>query len=503
MPNGSREIYEFGSFRLNVVEHLFERIDGTQSPALPEKAFQTLTLLVRNNGRLLTKEELLSNIWPDTIVEENNLDKAIHAVRVALGETSKNTKYIQTVRKHGYRFVADVKRIDAEVVTDAIQLQNANGTSERSPSITRRSRVGMSQFALYMVLLAGVLAIGAFLFASGDNPDTTGTSGSNSKDDRGTSSDQAYALYKQANASIKGRSNQQNLRASIERLEEATSLDQSYAAAHALLARKRIELSNLVEDPTENCEKARIAVAKALELDEDLAEGYLALALQNHRCDWDFEGAGRAFRRALELKPNSVDVLSNYAVYLNTMGDTDAALANMERALQFDPSSDLNQHIYGILLYFARRYDDSISRLKFVAEQTNGAMGGGWIWLACDMKGDQPQALEWYINSQVDPNDKELAELLHKIYRSGGWQAIRMHQLETESSNPSYTKGKYYRMARIFTLIGNKDQAFIFLEKALDRRDAQLLMLKQEPAFDGLRSDERYAALLSRIGFDS
>lgn len=114
MSKESKEIYEFGPFRLDVGEHLFQRIDGAQNVPLPEKAFQTLVILLRNQGRLVTKAELLDAVWPDSFVEENNLDKAIHAIRHTLGEKAAVHKYVETVRKHGYRFVAAVTRIEAE-----------------------------------------------------------------------------------------------------------------------------------------------------------------------------------------------------------------------------------------------------------------------------------------------------------------------------------------------------------------------------------------------------
>ncbi len=89
MGRGSSERYEFGEFRLDVAERKVERHDGGACNALPEKAFQTLVYLVRNGGRLIPKEELLSAIWPDTVVEENNLGKAIHAIRRFFGECVK------------------------------------------------------------------------------------------------------------------------------------------------------------------------------------------------------------------------------------------------------------------------------------------------------------------------------------------------------------------------------------------------------------------------------
>ncbi|HVF47557.1 MAG TPA: tetratricopeptide repeat protein [Pyrinomonadaceae bacterium] len=113
MSREQKELYEFGDFRLDVGERQLERLDGTTKGSLPEKAFQTLVHLVRNPGELLTKEELLSVVWPDTIVEENNLGKAIHALRQYLGEKTGQQKYIETVPKHGYRFVAHVRRAES------------------------------------------------------------------------------------------------------------------------------------------------------------------------------------------------------------------------------------------------------------------------------------------------------------------------------------------------------------------------------------------------------
>ncbi len=113
MSKEAKEIYEFGGFRLDVREHVLERLEGGKLESIPEKAFQTLAHLVRNSGNLITKEELLLAVWPDTTVEENNLDKAIHVIRHVLGEKPGEQKYVETVRKHGYRFVATVVTLEA------------------------------------------------------------------------------------------------------------------------------------------------------------------------------------------------------------------------------------------------------------------------------------------------------------------------------------------------------------------------------------------------------
>lgn len=118
MSNERNELYEFGQFRLDVREHKLERLDGYANGSLPEKTFQILCILVQNSGHLLTKGELMDLVWPDSFVEENNLDKRIHAIRNYLGEKPGEQKYIETVRLHGYRFVADVTKFERDEVSN-------------------------------------------------------------------------------------------------------------------------------------------------------------------------------------------------------------------------------------------------------------------------------------------------------------------------------------------------------------------------------------------------
>src|SRR6185295_3119244 len=112
MSNVNRELYEFGTFRLDVAERLLSR-DGDRVP-LSEKAFDTLCVLVRRGNHLVRKDELLNEVWPDAIVEENNLDKNISLLRQVLGERTGEGKFIETVRGHGFRFVPEVRQIEEE-----------------------------------------------------------------------------------------------------------------------------------------------------------------------------------------------------------------------------------------------------------------------------------------------------------------------------------------------------------------------------------------------------
>ncbi|HVH29335.1 MAG TPA: alpha/beta fold hydrolase [Vicinamibacterales bacterium] len=106
MATDEAPVYEFGDFRLEVGERRLLR--GGQSVPLTTKVFETLRVLLERSGRLLTKDELMRLVWPDTVVEENNLNHNISVLRRALGEQSAGQRFIETVPRVGYRFVADV-----------------------------------------------------------------------------------------------------------------------------------------------------------------------------------------------------------------------------------------------------------------------------------------------------------------------------------------------------------------------------------------------------------
>jgi DNA-binding winged helix-turn-helix (wHTH) protein len=105
-----KSFYEFGGFRLDVNEHLLYRSDGRIVPLKP-KVVETLELLVRERGRLVTKDELLARLWPDTIVGEANLSQNIYQLRKVLEANQEGGKFIETVPKRGYRFMADVRGV--------------------------------------------------------------------------------------------------------------------------------------------------------------------------------------------------------------------------------------------------------------------------------------------------------------------------------------------------------------------------------------------------------
>src|SRR5258708_24373357 len=110
MNKAVRQMYKFGPFVLDPGERLVRH--GAARMELPPRAFDTLVVLVENNGRLLEKDELMRTVWGDTVVEENNLSQVVYLLRKALRDGEDGARYIETVPKRGYRFVAEVREFE-------------------------------------------------------------------------------------------------------------------------------------------------------------------------------------------------------------------------------------------------------------------------------------------------------------------------------------------------------------------------------------------------------
>jgi len=182
-------VYEFEGFRLDPVRRVLSRMDGTRVPLKP-KAFDTLLCMVEHRGELVTKEHLLESVWPSVVVEENTLNKNISMLRQALGENRGDHRFIVTEPGRGYRFVADVRRVEtsasspeAEIVADRravsnpehsagpapIQHRDAESPTDEAP---RRplSRPGPWHIALGLSL-AALVTFAVFVWATGPGVD--------------------------------------------------------------------------------------------------------------------------------------------------------------------------------------------------------------------------------------------------------------------------------------------------------------------------------------------
>lgn len=285
--------------------------------------------------------------------------------------------------------------------------------------------------------------------------------------------------------------------------QQAIDKDPNYALAYAGLADAYNRLSGFnALPPREGFPKARAAAMKALELDDKLAEAHTILGAVNLFYDWDWSGAEREFKRAVEINQSYSDAHQMYGYYLSAMGRFDEALYEMRRAQELDPLSLEKIAGIGDILSYRRQYDQALEQYQKALEMdpnsgyTHWSIGNVYV-----QKGRYEEAIAEYQKSIPLSGDSpdEPASLGYAYGLSG--KRREAHQVIDELKERS--KRSYISptlIAIIYTGLGEKDQAFAWLDKAYDGRDFILVLLKVEPMFDSLRSDPRFAALMRRVG---
>lgn len=284
---------------------------------------------------------------------------------------------------------------------------------------------------------------------------------------------------------------------------KAIELDSSYALAYSGLADTYTLLGADGFLPmSEAYPLGRAAALKALELDDMLGEAHNSLAAVTVDYYWGWTEGGRHFERAIELSPNYEIALSFYSFYLAYMGRPEEALAFAERARHLDPVSPNAQMNLGIVLYFARRYDEAITEVEETLELAPD-FGPAHVMLGriYDAKGMPDRAVEELERAQglLGPRPDVITPHAYVLARAGR----RREALAMTDRLRRFTKPRDpspFRIAMVHIGLGDTDRAFEWLQKAFEARDWQMALLKVEPAFDALRSDPRFAALVERVG---
>ncbi len=319
---------------------------------------------------------------------------------------------------------------------------------------------------------------------------------------RGTANEDAYWSYLQGK-NLMDRRSANNSEKAISYFEEAIRLDPAFARAYAGLALGYRTLGSLGGGhPREMLMKANAAALRSLELDPELPEAYVVLGDIKPKFEYDWVGARENLLRAIELDPNNDLAHATYSELLAETGHFDEALAEKDTALSIDPRSLVYQRDRGRILYYSRRYDLAIIQLKRVIElDENFQTAYGWMWLAYAMKGDAASAYEFFIRL-MQKTEPGRVETLQNAYKTAGWEGVLKRQLELQKLNEHELSNSYYQMARISSLLGEKEAAFDYLKKTMEKGHSQIVMLKVEPAFDNLRDDPRFSDVLRQIGLD-
>ena len=314
---------------------------------------------------------------------------------------------------------------------------------------------------------------------------------------------EAYQLY------MKGRyhANQATaagLKKGIEYFQQAIDQDPNYALAYAGLADSYIGLGGglIYQPPGETLPKAKAAAMKAVELDDTLAEAHASLADAVWLNDWDWPGAEREYKRAIDLNPKSAISHKKYVVGLFCRARFDESIAEGERAQELDP---LLPTELPYAYFVARRYDKSISRYqKELDLYPDIAWKRAEMAWAYAMKGMYAQAIGEYdkIPEQakvVAAENQLVASGLGWVYAVSGRRADALKIAKEFKDLSSHAYVDFYQFATIYAGLGDKDEAFRLLEKAYEEHSSSMTFLAVDPFWYSMRSDPRYTDLLRRM----
>jgi DNA-binding winged helix-turn-helix (wHTH) protein/TolB-like protein/Tfp pilus assembly protein PilF len=642
MSRRVRHLYEFGPFRLDPEKPCLWR--NGEPVALTPKAIETLLVLIQQNGKLVEREALMTAIWPDTFVEDGNLNFNVSMLRKALGTDAAGEQYIQTIPRHGYRFRAEVREVTEEISALAAERQVGARVIEHELEAPAESEVTSAQplprlpvqnnrWVYVAAVLAAVvmIAIGLWFFfhrqgtpTSGirsvavlpfqslgdDDTDKTialgltdtlvtrlgslrsvavrpivsvgryakgeqdpveigrklqvdavvaGTlqhteghlrinahllrvadgvliwSGSFDENEsdlfklqdelslqatqslvsrltdkekillgkRYTQSSEAFHAYWRGRFFLEKR----NPLKAIPEFRQAIDYDPNYALAYAGLAdaytAQAISTSGADD---ELFESARVSINKALALDPNLSDSQTSLAQLKYHYYWDWQGAEQAFRRALELDPNSVNAHQFYARLLATLGRYGEALVEVEKARELDPRSiDLAVPLFAILEKQGR-YDEALKALETSLQMDKDASVAqravGKIHL---LKGEYTRVVE--LAHEHFPNSKEIdlfwASMLATAYYKIGQKDKAAEMQEYLKQLAAKDSKALYFLVMHYSELGRTDEAIAALQKCLELREDRMVWTKDEPRFAGIKNDPRFQAILRKMNLSA
>jgi serine/threonine-protein kinase len=322
---------------------------------------------------------------------------------------------------------------------------------------------------------------------------------------------EAYQLY------LKGRyfwnkRNEEGFRNGIEYFKRAEEKDPTFALAFSGLADSYALLCDIgVVRPKDEMPKAKAAAQKAVDADPALAEAYTSRAFVKLAYDWDWIGAQSDFQQALKLNPKYPTAHQWYASYLMQMGKFSLAKAEIEEAHKLDPLSPIISSNTGLYSYYEHDYDDAIGKYKVTLQSDPDFwVARHYLALAYVQKGMHDDAIKELrslikappsgpVPDEVIASETEASASLGFAYAMAGKKAEAQQILDKIEAlaRRRYVSGLY--SAIIYAGLKDNDRALEYLNKAYDDRHPGLVLIRIEPMFDALRSDERFKQLVKRF----
>jgi DNA-binding winged helix-turn-helix (wHTH) protein/Tfp pilus assembly protein PilF len=473
--------YRFGPFELDPAHRELRR-DGAAVKLAPQP-FTMLVALVSGAGAVVTREELREAVWgSDHFVDFNaGLNFCMGQVRSALADDAGSPTYVATVPRVGYRFVAPV-----EVAAPA----------ERAPAPSEAAREGPARWrwalpASVAALLAASAAGVAWRAAPRSHPSPAPSLAALSQYERG-----ALGLDD---------AGPEELRARVRRFEEAVQADPSYARAYAALAQAKLLMAEYRAEPPQSAyAHAKVAAARALELDPALPEAHATYAAAAMSFEWDWSGAEAHFQRALQAGGGDARVLHWYSRYLAARGRGAEALDAATRAASLDPRSARAQANLGLIAFYAGRHAEAVAACEHaVALLPQFTPGRQCAMAAAAQAGDLETAVRHAaaMMEEAGSGAGEVAEFRREVAREGlpGFWRARLRLLRGDGS-AAVCDARALSLALLSAQLGDREAALAWLERAADLHVDSLIYARVHPALASLHALPRYARVLERVG---
>ena len=296
---------------------------------------------------------------------------------------------------------------------------------------------------------------------------------------------------------------EEDLKKAIGFFQQAVDKDPDYALAYDGLADCWLPLAWYgYLSPSETLPHAKVAVTKALSLDDSLAEAHTSLAFVSLYYDRDWTKAEREFRRAIDLNPNYANGHHWYAEFLSLVGRHKQAIAESERARELDPLSNIINTWLGSRYFFARQYDKAIEQYRNAVEMDPNFVPAHLVLgQAYEQKGMLKEAIAEFERAvSLGGGSSVYTAALAHAFGVAGRRAEAVRVLEDLRKMAESRFVSSYDLALAQLGLGENDKAFELLSAAVQERSPRVAFLGVEPRFDGLRADPRFRELLRSVG---
>ncbi len=450
---------------------------------LPPQPLAMLLELLAHAGDVVTRERLVQVLWPKGVVDfDGSLNAVVRKLRVTLGDDSAAPRYIETLPRIGYRFLA----------YPMIQPEDAPPSTRSSLNPGRGYR---SAAAVVAALLALAVVVAASQFRPMNDLPLKVTSSVNVQ--RRPVIERAHELYLEG-VSHRSRRDIDGSDLAVAAFKEALAIDPQYAQAWAALAETLGGAAIVSAVPVaKTMDEARSAALRAIELDEALANGHTALGYIYLHYDRDFERAEAEAERSRVLNANYARNWHLLAILRAWQGRTDEAFDAMRRARDLEPTAPLYNSNYGQLLYQTRRYAEAIKHVQpSIESQPKNDQARSMLIRSLVASGDSNLALSQLALRASDRFSTSDAGL---VYAHVGRRADALTEIERIERLGAEGYGVGYDLAVVHAALGDTEAGCAALERAFADHSLTLGWMRLDPRMDPLRAEPCFAAAEQRL----